>query len=394
MSMKKIILIIILCSVLGYVGNKVYIRNGKNQRAQVSSSKSVISGSLLTTSVQTGGLLKFSLTTSDILSNADIANIYVELLGTNIPLYPSKITTTGNATIFDARIPDNIPIKNNYDVILSTLPGKGELNWFFNESLSVIASSTSLVLPVLTDTENESEITAFSISATQPDAKNPGLTRITWSGAGRGVIVTKIGGAGAPFVKQLVYQNTFPIEDSGQKAVSPFFSISGEGLAVSGYSDAQLINTSTKPQTIQITFAPKGKNGLVAPAYAKTVDVLVPQTPFAMKIATNGPYKAGDNVSAQIQSFMPIMHLFASLRTSPETELYIQKNNTVYRSIDMFELKSDNTFSFNIPTELDVYKNKSGKLQKTGTEILKPGTYKVVLKTVFGIASQTVQVTQ
>ncbi|MEN9604886.1 MAG: hypothetical protein RJB39_571, partial [Candidatus Parcubacteria bacterium] len=215
--MKKIVLIAILLAGIVYTGSKIYTIGTKNQLAQVSSGRSITAGTLLATTVQAGDTILFSLTTPTPLTDDEISGLYLEVLGTNRQSFLTKVSLSGNTTTLSARISGDIPPKAEYEVTILSMPGRGDLNWFFDETLTVTAipGPSATILPVTTQTENESEVTGFDITITQPNPKDPTLHKIVWTGAGQGIAAWQIKGPGVGVIKQLVYQSTFPVETSG-----------------------------------------------------------------------------------------------------------------------------------------------------------------------------------
>lgn len=385
--MKKIILIVILLAAVVYLGSKIYILNTRNQSAQVSGGQSITAGTLQTTSIQAGLTVLFSLTTANPLSNDEIPSMYLELVSPGKRSYVTKVSSSGNTTVLSAQIPYDTTAKTEYTVKVVS----GSLQWTFAELLTVTSAPTTgpVNLPYATQTENESEVTGFSISPTQPNPKDVTLNKIAWTGAGRGVTAWKITGTGATSIKQLVYQTAYPVESAGYRVTSPFTYINLDGFGAAGSSDAVLINTSSKTVELQVTFTPRGKDNSVVPGYGKTVTFKIPPTVFALTRSDKNKLRAGDVTNMTVKSIWPITDLFAPLRKSPEVELKLAKLNktNVYTMLEVPEFKTDNTFSISIPKELNVYKNVLGKFEKSGVESVTPGKYRLSLKTVFGIAN-------
>jgi hypothetical protein len=101
----------------------------------------VTGGNIVTTSVAQGGTVTFTLTSLSPLTSDQISTLYLELLGTNVPLSLEKVSASGNTTTFQVTIPSSIPAKTYDEIILGDRIGN--LDWFFDGSL-VVTAQTSL----------------------------------------------------------------------------------------------------------------------------------------------------------------------------------------------------------------------------------------------------------
>lgn len=145
--MKKIFLVIILLAGVAYVGSQIYITN-KNQQAQVSGAVvNITNGQLITTSVAQGGTITFKLYTTgnQQLTTSQLAKLYIEPIGPNKPIM--TITRTGTDT-YSAQIPTNFPVGTYEISIFPRLNSGTDMNWYFNESLTVTAAPVVVTPPV------------------------------------------------------------------------------------------------------------------------------------------------------------------------------------------------------------------------------------------------------
>lgn len=369
---KKIILVGLLLAVVVYASSHVYISQ-KKSLAQVVGT--ITSGSIPDTRFPIGSQVRFILNTNQPVS---IGQINIELT----PINSAEGTTRknifltpeiANENVYVARIPDSaelgtysVQVKNNNAVL-----------WNFNESVEVVNRQEIFTPKTLTPTENEQRVTAFTFSVSA-DTKDPTLFHFEWGGAGRGISFGEVKGTGSKLVKQMVYTNLYPLDDSGLKDMIPFFSLPNEGVGETGKGDIRLVNTTNKEQTFDVVIAPKGEDGSPAVNYAKTMTVKVPpSTPKIQSLSKpKNKLKSGDVIIAQFAPGIPFPQLSAPLRTSDTVSLTMIKTGKGQKPIllDQPKLTMENTMIFTVPVSIV------------------PGVYKLTLKTYFGVTSYDVQV--
>lgn len=376
---KKILLLCLLLGGVVYVASNI-LESHRNQRAQTFSDGSFIGGEIPNTRFVKGLQANFVLTADKPIS---AKNIYFELIPVdsvegvsrkNISITPEGGTVSANVYTYTVRIPDNADL-GAYVVYLRDYGSS--LSWYFSQKIEIVNQQEIFTAKTLTPTENELRVTGFTFSI-QADSKDPTLYKMDWSGAGRGILYREVKGSGAKTVKQLTYQNLYPLDDSGLKDMQPFFSLPNDGIGETGKGDIRLINTTTKEQSIDVVIAPKGEDGSPAVNYAKTVTVKVP--PSALKIASlskpKNKLKAGDVLIAQFAPGIVFAQLAAPLRISDSLSLTLMKSGKNQKPIflDMPKFNMDNTMVFSLPNNLT------------------PGSYKLILKTFLGSSSYDIQV--
>ncbi len=127
---------------------KVYAvdANGNSNNGSITSEfttrppQKITGGNVVASSVAQGGTITLTLTSLSPLTSDQISTLYLELLGTNVPLPLEKVSASGNTTTFTVTIPSNIPAKTYDEMILADRIGN--LDWFFDGSLTVTSQNT------------------------------------------------------------------------------------------------------------------------------------------------------------------------------------------------------------------------------------------------------------
>ncbi len=175
--MKKIIIAGILLVAVFYGGKAIYSQGINKQSAQVSASANIIaSGQLLTTTVPRGGNVTFKLVTGNGISLTDsqLSKLYIEPIGPNKPIM--TITRAGIDT-YAARIPADFPL-GSYEVsIFPKLNSGTDMDWYFNETLTVTAAPAVSMNPATPSAVNASQQTTVQPVAT-PAATTNGVTDV------------------------------------------------------------------------------------------------------------------------------------------------------------------------------------------------------------------------
>ncbi len=381
---KKIVLLTILALGVVYVSSNIYFSK-KDQKAQSLNDGIYFSGGTIADRrFPINSQVKYTLTSN---KPVNISTLYAELLpvsgadGTingmkTITLAVEPIGTVSTVTTFMSRIPESA-VMGTYELRVGDRDINSQLSWHFDGTVEVVHAEEFFTAKTLTPTENEQRVTNFAFSV-QQDVKDQTLYHFEWSGAGRGISFREVKGSGSKYVKQLSYQNLFPLDDSGFKDILPFFALPNDGVGETGKGDIRLINTANKEQTIDVIIAPKGEDGSPAVNFAKTVTVKI--LPSAYKInslsKTKNNLKAGDTVVAVFAPSIPLPQLAAPLRTSDTVSLSMTKTGKGQKPVLLSQpqFTTENTMIFTIPTNT------------------LPGSYKLSLKTYLGLTTYDVKV--
>lgn len=373
--MKKIIAFLILLAVVVYLASQMYI-NQTAQKAQAVSSNTIIGGALDTRNWPQKDTVTFTLQTSQpmdtpVVLQGQLIPASSVVNGVTVSVAAEALTVGSAQTKYTLTVPSTI--------LVGTYTFKvdgGGMSWTFGQTVEITPAKEATVLPYLTVTANEARITGFNITLDKPTEKMPGAYKLAWTGGGRGIALSELKGPGAYVIKQLKYESLFPVENAGYKDIPAFYLIPSDGVGEIGSGNVYLINPSTKALDIKAVFAPKGENGSISPQYAKTVEVNVP--PSAPKIIQMNPRmpKAGQEVTVYMSSPAPIAQFAGSLREAPNTELKFLKNSPKESDIVVSPVKftMENTMTFTVPATV------------------KPGKYKMSLKSPLGVSVFQVQI--
>lgn len=363
---------------IGYLGSRIYIdRNLQRAAVTTGDENSFTGGSLDTRNWPQKESITFTVESSRPLESAvllkgQLIPASTVTNGVTVDVTTEQLTLGSSKTKYSLTVPPKILV----GTYTFKVDGGGDLVWVFPETIEITAAKEVLNLPYLTPTANEARITGFSISLDKPGDKIPGAYKLTWSGGGRGIALHELKGIGAHTIKQLKYENIYPIENSGYKDVPPFYVLPGDGVGETGSANVYLINPATKELAVEAVFVPKGEDGAISPNYARTIKISVP--PSAPKIVGLSPRvpRAGDEVVVYMATPVPIAQFTGTLKTDPYTQLRFLKNtkNGSDIVIDSVRFTMENTMTFVVPKNI------------------LPGKYKLSLKSPLGATVFPVQI--
>ncbi len=176
--MKKFIIAGILLVSVFYAGKAIYSQGVSKQLAQVSgSTNNITNGQLLTTSVAQGGTITFKLVTNNNvpLTDSQLSKLYIEPIGPNKPIM--TITRAGTDT-YTARIPTDFPVGSYEISVFPRLNSGTEMNWYFNETLTVTAAPVVVTPPTVVTPPVVPPVVTPPVVVTPPAVNNQAFSMI------------------------------------------------------------------------------------------------------------------------------------------------------------------------------------------------------------------------